>query len=125
MKKVILILILFSICASCKKKKEGENKNIYYKTISDDSRILDYRLRSYRFIGDTIEVKEIILTKDKEFYFNNDSFLKKNEDLFILSKDDNSVIVEPYLTVQKLDSCNYVKHPFGDYKFVMKGEKII
>jgi hypothetical protein len=123
MKKNILISILLFTLISCKKEENANIKNVYYKTISEESRILDYRLKSYHFIGDTILEKEIILTKDKKFYFNKNSFLKSNGDLFIVKKNKNSVIIEPYLTVQKLDSCNIIKHPFGDYKICYEGKE--
>lgn len=123
MKKIVFIAILLVAFISCKRQEDANVKNIYYKTISEDSRILDYKIKSYYFSGDTISEKEIILTKDKKFYFSNNLFLRKNGDLFILTKDKNTVIIEPYLTVQKLDSCNNVKHPFGDYKICYEGRE--
>lgn len=123
MKKIAITTILLMIFISCKKYEDGNIKNVYYKAISEDSSILDYRLKSYYFIGDTISAKEIIITKDKKIYFDNNLFLRKNGDLFILTKNKSSVIIEPYLTVQKLDSCNLVKHPFGDYKICNEGRE--
>ncbi|WP_343622704.1 hypothetical protein [Flavobacterium lindanitolerans] len=121
MKKIIIISILILI--SCKEKTNINIKNIYYKTTSDDSKILDYRLIKYEFSGDSIFEKEVSFTINKQFYFNKKLFLKRDGDLFLLEKHKDSTSILPYLTTQTLDSCNYIKHPLANYEICNQGKE--
>lgn len=121
MKKFITFISIL-ILVSCKDETNSNIKNIYYKTISDDSEILNYKLRRYEFVGDTISEKEITFTNNKKFYFKKKIFLKKNEDLFLIEKYSDSISIVPYLTTRTLDSCNYIKHPFADYEICNQGK---
>lgn len=121
--KKFITLISIIILISCKEKTNINIKNFYYKTTSDDSKILDYRLIKYEFLGDSIFQKEISFTKNKQFYFKKKLFLKKDGDLFLLEKHKDSISILPYLTTQTLDSCNYIKHPLGDYEICNQGKE--
>lgn len=121
--KNLIYLLPFLLLASCKKDRDSETKNVYYfKVLSDENEILDYKIRKYDFISDTISEREITLTSNNRFYFKKSLFLKKNGNLFLITKYKDSVALEPYLTT-KLDSCNLIKHPLGNYEICYQGRE--
>ena len=127
--KTILIYVFFSTSIlgylSCSNFKNTEtiNKRYFYKLSQNDTIVL-YALRDYTFVGDTIKEKTRVINKKKiNLEKTNRTFIKNNNGLDIVIRNENKRVSTPYFYPLNINSCYTYFHPLhGNVELCYKGK---
>ena len=120
MKKNYICFVAFLLVLSCKDKNHGQL--FYYKMVRDSDKSVEYKLREYSVMSDTINELQIFFNSEGETYYKDQHYLKKNGDLFLITKFKNTIAINPYLSTSKIDSCNTINRAYGNYTICYEGK---